>query len=119
MKFRLPSFLAVLSIALAVLFAAPWHSSGQAQDRFPQQVRSIKLPARQFMAGFDNSGSGRKAQAEKRHGKSLLSEAILTDPSIPAPRFSYRSRNYSLFLPGGCSRRPFYSCSLRGPPFCC
>jgi len=54
---------------------------------------------------------------EKRHGKSLVSEAIVADgPMVVRPWFTYGRRNYSLFLPAGCSHQFTGNFSLRGPP---
>src|SRR5690242_12308075 len=41
---------------------------------------------------------------EKRHGKSLVSEAIVADaPMVAGPWFTYCQHNYSLYLPSGCT----------------
>jgi hypothetical protein len=56
---------------------------------------------------------------EKRHGKSLVSQAIVADcPITILPDFTYYYRYYSLFLPGGCTRQFIGNFSLRGPPAC-
>ncbi|HEY4209716.1 MAG TPA: hypothetical protein VGM31_22980 [Puia sp.] len=56
---------------------------------------------------------------QKRHGKSLVSQAIVADcPLAIVPAFTYYHRHYSLFLPGGCVRQFIGNFSLRGPPAC-
>ena len=56
---------------------------------------------------------------EKRHGKSLVSQAIFANcPITILPDFTYCHRHYSLFLPGGCTRQFVGNFSLRGPPAC-
>jgi hypothetical protein len=59
----------------------------------------------------------RGERKEKRHGKSLITEAIVADytPTI-ALWFIYFERHYSPYLPGGCCRQTFGNFSLRGPP---
>ena len=68
------------------------------------------------------SGESSDRQAkhkEKRHGKSLVSQAIVADcPITILPSFTYCRRNFSLFLPGGCTRQFIGNFSLRGPPVC-
>lgn len=54
---------------------------------------------------------------EKRHGKSLVSQAIVADvPIVVRPDFAYCQHHYSLFLPPGCISQFFGHFSLRGPP---
>jgi len=58
-----------------------------------------------------------KKQKEKRHGKSLVSQAIVADcPILVRPDFTYCRHNYSLFLPIGCVSQFTGNFSLRGPP---
>lgn len=57
---------------------------------------------------------------EKRHGKSLLNEAIVADcPILIRPDFTFCLHHYALFLPGGCTRQFIGNFSLRGPPSVC
>src|ERR1700733_13242139 len=137
MKLRRLHFLAVLSISFAGSLAAPANVSlgGQAirQDA-PGSLAAVHDQIPQMLAGtygayapsicnilssLGNNSSERTTHADKRHGKSLISEAIVADFYVPAPQFVYCSRKYYLFLAGGCSRRPLYHSRLRGPPFCC
>lgn len=63
--------------------------------------------------------SDRAKHKEKRHGKSLVSQAIAAEcPITILPDFTYYHRHYSLFLPGGCTRQFIGNFSLRGPPAC-
>lgn len=63
--------------------------------------------------------SDRTKHKEKRHGKSLVSQAIVADcPITILPDFTYCHRHYSLFLPGGCTSQFIGNFSLRGPPVC-
>ena len=63
--------------------------------------------------------SDRTRHKEKRHGKSLVSQDIVANgPIVIYPDFTYCYRNYSLFLPGGCTRQFIGNFSLRGPPAC-
>jgi hypothetical protein len=67
-----------------------------------------------------SSPSNETRHGEKRHGKSLVSQAIVAEcPVTVTPPFTYSDHNYSLFLPGGCSRRFTGNFSLRGPPAVC
>ena len=66
-----------------------------------------------------SQSSDHTKHGEKRHGKSLVSQAIVAGcPITIHPDFTYCLRNYSLFLPGGCSRQCIGNFSLRGPPVC-
>ena len=79
----------------------------------PQRLHFISVPAQDQPAEHSKHG-------EKRHGKSLVSQAIVADcPVIVRPGFTYCHHNYSLFLPGGCSRQFTGNFSLRGPPAVC
>jgi hypothetical protein len=53
----------------------------------------------------------------KHHQRTIASEAILADFSIPPPQFSFCQRNYSLFLPVKYAKWCLTGSSLRGPPF--
>lgn len=58
-----------------------------------------------------------KKHGEKRHGKSLISEAIVADCPFHLVRpFTYCQRNYSRFLPIVCISQYTGNLSLRGPP---
>lgn len=67
---------------------------------------------------LSDSSSGTAAQTNKRHGKSLVSVAIVADFVVPPPQFIYWNRIYSVFLSGGCSHLCSFHARLRGPPFC-
>lgn len=68
-------------------------------------------------ASFQEPARGLPRRVEKRHGKSLLSQAIAADYApVIEPGFTYCHRNYTLFLPGGCARQMIGNFSLRGPP---
>lgn len=136
MKLRQRHFLAVLSISFAGFLVAPGTASlcGQAiRQAAPGRVAAVNDRVPQILVGtygayatsvcnilssLSNSSSDRTTHADKRHGKFLVSEAIVADFHVPAPQFAYCSRKYYLFLPGGCSRRPLCHSRLRGPPFC-
>ncbi|HVU54429.1 MAG TPA: hypothetical protein VHD83_05210 [Puia sp.] len=75
------------------------------------------LPALHHVAQGESSDSSN--HKERRHGKSLVSQAIVADcPIAIIPGFTYCHHNYSLFLPGGCTRQFIGNFSLRGPPAC-
>jgi hypothetical protein len=79
----------------------------------PQHLHLISVLAQDQPADHTRHG-------EKRHGKSLVSQAIVADcPVVVRPGFTYCHHNYSLFLPGGCSRQYTGNFSLRGPPALC
>lgn len=82
-------------------------------------VRHHRMDVGHFVSvGQDNLPDHSKHK-EKRHGKSLMSQAIVADcPFTILPDFTYCHRNYSLFLPGGCTRQFIGNFSLRGPPAC-
>ena len=68
-----------------------------------------------LIAGTDADHSSRRG--EKRHGKSLISQAIVADaPVVVRPYFTYCQHNYSLFLPPGCISQFIGEFPLRGPP---
>jgi hypothetical protein len=67
---------------------------------------------------LSNNSAGSAAQTNKRHGKSLVSEAIVADFVVPPPQFTYWNRIYAVFLSGGCSHLYYCHTRLRGPPFC-
>lgn len=83
-------------------------------------VRQYAPGSPHFIAKLaENQSPDHAKHGEKRHGKSLVSQAIVADcPIVLHPDFAYCHRNYSLFLPGGCSRQFFGNFSLRGPPVC-
>ncbi len=113
-------------IALLVLVSGLFGGSGLRGHLGSQQVvhashRSshFNLYRRHFVpvltAGAAADHTARRG--EKRHGKSLVSEAIVADvPIVVRPDFAYCQHNYSLFLPPGCIRQFFGHFSLRGPP---
>jgi len=116
-----------LIIALLVLVAGlvkgsqdhAIHTSRQTfQGRFSLH---ISPQCRHFIAVMAHDQSpGNTRHGEKRHGKSLVSEAIVADcPTLVRPDFTYCQHNYSLFLPGGCLRQFTGNFSLRGPPTQC
>jgi hypothetical protein len=56
---------------------------------------------------------------ERRHSKSLVSQAIVAECPIGIlPDFVYCHRSYSPFLPEGCTSQFTGNFSLRGPPAC-
>ncbi|MBN9379574.1 MAG: hypothetical protein J0H74_02335 [Chitinophagaceae bacterium] len=70
----------------------------------------------QLSEGRQPSDPTRK-HGEKRHGKSLVSQAIAAEyPLVFRPGFTYCQRNYSLFLPAGCTNQFIGDFPLRGPP---
>jgi hypothetical protein len=79
------------------------------------------LSAGLFKTSFYSQGHAASGQpvskVEKHHQRTIASEAIIADFSFPPPQFSYYLRNYSLFLPGGCSQTAPGGSFLRGPPF--
>ena len=78
-----------------------------------QQVRLVEKGS----GSFQVPAPGLPRRVEKRHGKSLLSQAIVAGYApVLQPDFSYCNRKYSLFLPGGCARQMIGNFSLRGPP---
>src|SRR5437868_1499833 len=78
-------------------------------------VRHASLVAHHVVTSEESSNQDGKHK-EKRHGKSLVSQAIVADcPITILPDFTYCHRNYSLFLPGGCTRQFIGNFSLRGP----
>jgi hypothetical protein len=78
-----------------------------------QQVRLVEKGGDSFQV----SVPGLPRRVEKRHGKSLLSQAIVAGYApVLQPDYSYCHRKYSLFLPGGCARQMIGNFSLRGPP---
>jgi len=82
-------------------------------------VRHHRVDAGHFVSvGRDNSPDHSKHK-EKRHGKSLVSKDIVANsPIVIYPDFTYCHRDYSLFLPGECTRQFIGNFSLRGPPSC-
>jgi hypothetical protein len=81
-------------------------------------VRHHPMGAGHFVSVAQDSSDHSKHK-EKRHGKSLVSQAIVADcPFTILPNFTYCHRNYSLFLPGGCTGQFIGNFSLRGPPAC-
>ena len=82
-------------------------------------VRHHPMGAGYFVSVGQDDPSNHSKHKEKRHGKSLVSQAIVADcPFTILPNFTYCHRNYSLFLPGGCTRQFIGNFSLRGPPAC-
>jgi hypothetical protein len=80
-------------------------------------VRHVS-PVRHYVIAQGES-SDNTQHKERRHGKSLVSQAIVADcPITVLPEFTYFHRHYSLFLPGGCTRQFIGNFSLRGPPAC-
>lgn len=73
-------------------------------------------PVSELSEGRHPSDPTRK-HGEKRHGKSLVSQAIVADgPVVVRPGFVYCQHHYSLFLPAGCTKQLIGDFSLRGPP---
>jgi hypothetical protein len=136
MKFRQHLLLAVLLILLSglqVTLAKPLSCGWVIGQNTPWQPISINNRISQTFAGHNgartslfcslpsllsDSSSGRAAQTNKRHGKSLVSEAIVADFVVPPPQFIYWNRIYFVFLSGGCSHLYSSHTHLRGPPFC-
>ena len=82
-------------------------------------VRHHRGDIGQFTTVGQDKSSNHSKQKEKRHGKSLVSQDIVAiSPIVIYPEFTYCHRNYSLFLPGGCTRQFVGDFSLRGPPAC-
>src|SRR5690242_14343362 len=68
-------------------------------------VRHPRMDGHIVTVGQDNSPDHSKHK-EKRHGKSLVSQDIVANsPILIYPDFTYCHRDYSLFLPGGCTRQ--------------
>ncbi|MHA4810298.1 hypothetical protein ACX0G9_19450 [Flavitalea flava] len=81
------------------------------QIRQPQNKAFHPLPY--LVSGTSSSHTGHD---EKRHRKTLISEAIVVKLLAIQPGFIYCDLNYSLFLPDG-SHQQVTGCSfLRGPP---
>jgi hypothetical protein len=113
-------------ITLLVLVASLM--TGSYNHAFPRKERSL-CPA---TIALNASGHSRHAmpqltesrtsdpfqtQKEKRHGKSLVSQAIVADcPTLVRPDFTYCQHHYPLFLPIGCISQFTGNFSLRGPP---
>jgi hypothetical protein len=82
-------------------------------------VRHQRFDIGQFVSVGQDKSSDQSKHKEKRHGKSLVSQDIVANsPIVIYPAFTYFHRNYSLFLPGGCTRQFIGNFSLRGPPAC-
>jgi len=80
-------------------------------------VRHVSFISYHVVASGETSHHNK--HKEKRHGKSLVSQAIVAGcPIAILPDFTYCHRHYSLFLPGGCTRQFIGNFSLRGPPVC-
>jgi hypothetical protein len=84
-----------------------------------QPVVSAVLNERSFYAQGRAASGQSGTRVEKHHQRTIASEAIIADFSFSPPPFSYCSRNYSLFLQGGCAKLSSSVHFLRGPPFCC
>ena len=70
-----------------------------------------------FQAVNASTHPGRSERKEKRHGKSLITEAIVAEElPVVQPEFTWFERHYSRYLPGGCCQQTFGNFSLRGPP---
>jgi hypothetical protein len=116
-----------LIIGLLVLVGGFLKGPHANTSRVPLQGKpvGISLPAagqcNHFIPLFAQSQpSDHTRHGEKRHGKSLINEAVIVDcPTIIRPGFTYCQRNYTLFLPGGCTRQFTGNFSLRGPPSAC
>jgi len=78
-----------------------------------------QMDAGHFVSVGQSESSDHSKHKEKRHGKSLVSQAIVADcPFTILPDFTYCHHHYSLFLPGGCVCQFIGNFSLRGPPAC-
>lgn len=115
----------VLIAGLAMGSHAPVHPSAFKTDH-TDIARGISFGRYQHPAVFQRftsfikkGESSDSTRGERRHVKSLVSEAIAADdPLTILPDFTYCHRNYSLFLPGGSTRQFTGNYSLRGPPVC-
>lgn len=65
---------------------------------------------------LSRTSSSHTGHEEKRHKKTLVSEAIVINLPDLQPEFTYHDRKYSLFLPGGCQQQFLGKSYLRGPP---
>ncbi|MDO6434034.1 hypothetical protein Q4E93_25725 [Flavitalea sp. BT771] len=112
-----------LIIALLVLIAGfvksaqpPVHDLPPAQS-WRSSLHVSRQPQHFISLLAQGQPSDHTRHGEKRHGKSLLSEAIVADfPLVLHPDFTYCQHHYSPFLPGGCIRQFIGNFPLRGPP---
>jgi hypothetical protein len=81
------------------------------------QLQAVKGGAASIIAPGTTFPESKRPDKVKHHQRTIASEAILLDFSIPPPQFSFCQTNYSPFLPGKCCSWRLSGSSLRGPPF--
>ena len=132
MEFRRHRFSALLWVLIAGILSCSlaYNSTGISSEPQFQASQGFSRAMRLDQAGLQtadlhgfsshnilvHASSGKNNPGEKRHKKTLISEAFVADFSLaPPPEFDY-PLDFSLFLPGGCPRVPTGNYSLRGPP---
>ncbi|MDP4217807.1 MAG: hypothetical protein Q8927_16515 [Bacteroidota bacterium] len=88
------------------------------QDNIRCDHAIVSLAADHFQSSIPSyrTSSHKTNHKEKRHGKTLVSQAIIIDFSAPSIPFFYCNKNFCAYFPGGCIRRYLSPLFLRGPP---